>query len=153
MKTCRNCNETKDWDQFHVSKTNCDGLNHECKSCRNKEQAKKYRDNWFHKYSLVKRSECKQKGIPFDLTGEYLEEIWTDTCPVFGVEFVRHDKRHGACPALDRVDPTLGYVKGNVKWISSRANRIKYDASAEELKKVLDYVEGATTIPQGSTLK
>ena len=37
--------------------------------------------------------------------------------------------------------------------ISSRANRIKYDADAEELKKVLAYVEGATTIPNGSTLK
>lgn len=42
---------------------------------------------------------------------------------------------------LDRLVPSKGYVKGNVRWISRRANRIKSDATIDELKKILKYVE------------
>lgn len=45
-------------------------------------------------------------------------------------------------PSLDRVVPSLGYVKGNVRVISFRANRIKSDATADELRAVLSYTEG-----------
>ena len=54
---------------------------------------------------------------------------------------------------LDRFDPHKGYVKGNVAWISGRANRIKYDASLEELKQIVNWMERVTTIPKGSTPK
>ena len=36
-------------------------------------------------------------------------------------------------------------------WISGRANRIKYDATLDELKQIVAWVERVTTIPQGST--
>lgn len=42
---------------------------------------------------------------------------------------------------LDRLVPSKGYVKGNVRWISRRANRIKSDATIDELKKILKYME------------
>lgn len=54
---------------------------------------------------------------------------------------------------LDRLDPNKGYVIGNVSWISGRANRIKYNATVEELRAVADWMERATTIPKGSTPK
>ena len=54
---------------------------------------------------------------------------------------------------LDRLDPNKGYVIGNVSWISGRANRIKYNATVEELRAIADWMERATTIPQGSTPK
>ena len=38
-------------------------------------------------------------------------------------------------------------------WISGRANRIKYNATIDELERILTYMKGATTIPKGSTLK
>ena len=38
-------------------------------------------------------------------------------------------------------------------WISGRANRIKYDASIEELRQIVDWMERVTTIPKGSTSK
>ena len=38
-------------------------------------------------------------------------------------------------------------------YISARANRIKYDATVEELQAVLDYCKSPTTIPKGSTPK
>lgn len=52
---------------------------------------------------------------------------------------------------LDRFDPKKGYIKGNVAWVSGRANRIKYDATLEELKSLVSWMEGATTISKEST--
>jgi hypothetical protein len=43
-------------------------------------------------------------------------------------------------PSIDRIDPERGYVKGNIKIISFRANQIKSDASHQELKLVAAYV-------------
>jgi hypothetical protein len=47
--------------------------------------------------------------------------------------------------------PVEGYVVGNVQYISARANRIKYNASPSELRKVLAFMEGATTIESTSS--
>lgn len=147
MKKCKICGETKPLDQYHRARQNVKGVDSRCKTCKSVAEAERYRDDWFRYQINLKRSECRKKGLPFDLDKEYLQGIWTDGCPVFGVPFVRFDKTHDQSPALDRVDPTKGYVKGNVCYISARANRIKYNATVEELRKVLLYIEGATTIP------
>jgi hypothetical protein len=43
-------------------------------------------------------------------------------------------------PTLDRINNSCGYVPGNVAVISWRANRIKCDATPEELRRIADYV-------------
>ena len=43
-------------------------------------------------------------------------------------------------PSLDRIDPTKGYVKGNVWIISHKANVFKSYATHEELKILTDAV-------------
>lgn len=48
--------------------------------------------------------------------------------------------RHNS-PSLDRRDPSLGYVKGNVGVISDRANLLKSNMTLEELKKLVSYME------------
>ena len=42
---------------------------------------------------------------------------------------------------LDRKVNALGYVKGNVFVISHRANRLKQDATADELAAILAYMK------------
>jgi hypothetical protein len=44
-------------------------------------------------------------------------------------------------PTLDRVDPVCGYVPGNVWVISWRANRLKQDASLDELRMLARALE------------
>lgn len=109
----------------------------------------------FHMYALTKRSWCKSRGIEFDLDEAYLRGLWTGVCPVFGLELnipMKEARGRGSnhTAHLDRLRPDLGYVRGNVAWISGRANRIKYDASLSELKMIVGWMERVTTIPEGS---
>ena len=84
------------------------------------------------------RHRAKKKGIPFNLICDDI--VIPECCPVLGVQLVLGE---GICsdnsPSLDRIIPELGYVRGNVKIISRRANRIKNDATPDELYKVWKY--------------
>jgi len=61
------------------------------------------------------RARSKKNGIPFNLTNDYLASIWTDECPVLGVTF---ESRTQSGASLDRHVPDLGYVEGNVTFVS-----------------------------------
>ena len=45
-------------------------------------------------------------------------------------------------PSLDKIIPELGYVKGNVRVISFKANKYKNDMDRETVQKILDYMDG-----------
>lgn len=49
-------------------------------------------------------------------------------------------RRPDARATVDRMDNTKGYVTGNIKIISWRANRIKNDATGDELRALAAYV-------------
>lgn len=121
--------------------------------CKSEIAHTKREKDYFRQYCITKKSECKRKGLKFDLTPEYLESIWTGVCPIFNIPISVNHKGKGShfSAHLDRLFPEKGYVKGNVTWISGRANRIKYDATLDELKQIVAWVERVTTIPQGST--
>jgi hypothetical protein len=88
------------------------------------------------------RSRAKETGIPFDLTVESL--TWPTHCPVFGVQLTYngHQAKRDTRASLDRKDPNLGYTKENVRVISMRANRIKSDATQDELEAIIKYMRG-----------
>ena len=86
------------------------------------------------------KSRSRDKGLPFDLTIEDLEV--PEKCPILGLELkVGGDSSRDISPSLDRIVPELGYVKGNIRVISLRANRLKSDASIEELEAILKYMK------------
>lgn len=79
------------------------------------------------------RSKSKKLGLDFDLTAE---DIMIPThCPVFGIELTWEGDRD-SMPSIDRIENNRGYVKGNIIVVSFRANRIKSDATTEELLKL-----------------
>ncbi len=89
-----------------------------------------------------KQSRAKSRGVEWDL--DFDDIHWPEFCPVLGIELDYgaswQDKSARECaPSFDRLDAAKGYVKGNVAIISMRANRIKNDATAEELVKVADW--------------
>ena len=89
-------------------------------------------------HSCKKRA--KKRDLPFDLTIEDLEV--PEKCPILGLELkAGNDSSREISPSLDRIVPELGYVKGNIRVISLRANRLKSDASIEELEAILKYMK------------
>lgn len=89
------------------------------------------------------KNRAMERGIEFTIT--IADIVIPPLCPVFGVPFdmagSQDRKRIRLAPSLDRVDNRLGYVPGNVMVISLRANQIKTDATAEEIRAVADFYE------------
>lgn len=81
------------------------------------------------------KTRAKKRGVPCTITMADIKI--PQFCPVLGMELKRNRKHFaGNSPSLDCIIPRLGYVRGNVAVMSIRANRIKSDASLDEIKKV-----------------
>jgi len=92
------------------------------------------------------RYRAKRDSVPFALTKTYLISIATDECPVFHTPFewgpsgkgCGYAKDNG--PTLDRIEPELGYVEGNVAFISYRANRLKDNGTMQDHYDIADWI-------------
>lgn len=81
---------------------------------------------------------AKRKGVKFDL--DPTDITIPERCPVFGIPLTPHEiKLQDSSPTVDRVRPSLGYVKGNVEVISWKANRLKGECSPEDLQVLARY--------------
>lgn len=92
------------------------------------------------------RKRARQRNLPFDI--EVSDVPIPALCPVLGMQLVwgRGRRQMDDSPTLDRIRPELGYTKNNVWVISWRANRLKSDATLEELRAVVSYVERAAAL-------
>lgn len=107
---------------------------------------KRYRENSKEKCLLnASRYRAKQKGLEHNIT---LEDISIpEFCPVLGVRLESNTNNLTAqnnSPSIDRIDNSKGYIKGNVRIISYRANAIKNNATIEELQKIINYMKTFT---------
>ena len=76
------------------------------------------------------------RRLAFDITEEDI--VVPEVCPVLGLPLAYSTGRHADnSPTLDRIIPRLGYVRGNVRVISYRANRLKCDGTYEEFVMIL----------------
>lgn len=84
------------------------------------------------------KDRARRKGLEFDLTVDDISI--PNLCPVLKVPLCTNSSRPcGFSPSLDRIDPTKGYIRGNVIVVSYRANRLKSDASLLELLAVASF--------------
>jgi hypothetical protein len=84
---------------------------------------------------VAARGRAKAKGIPFNLT--LADILIPKVCPVFGTPLepsAGHSNDNS--PTLDRIIPSLGYTKGNVIVVSMLANRLKSDATPDQILRV-----------------
>lgn len=110
------------------------------------ERLKKSRTDYKIKTYLSKRmqrciyaakSRAKEKNVGFDITE--VDLVVPEFCPVLGIPLYEISDGRDNRPSLDRIDNTKGYTKDNVIVISLRANRLKSDASLEELNNIVDF--------------
>ena len=78
----------------------------------------------------------------YDLDLNYVLDIFPKDyrCPVLKKKMEwSSSPRNPNSPSLDRLEPKKGYVKGNVAWISNRANSMKNDATFEEVELIYNW--------------
>ena len=95
------------------------------------------------------KGRAKDKGLAFNI--DITDIVIPDVCPVLGMPLIEHKGSSGGksnSPALDRMDNSKGYIKGNVMVMSQLANLIKSSATAEQLLMFADWV--VSTYRQGS---
>ena len=88
------------------------------------------------------KERAEQKNIKFSVSHKYLCSIYPDDviCPIFKtkMEWLGDSM---TSPSLDRIVPNLGYIEGNVAWVSKRANTLKLDRSPETLRKIANWID------------
>ena len=147
LKICRGCDLEKQEEDFPARNDRSGRRRPYCSECVNKINKSRY--NRYKKESpfKLKASRARQRaaaqGLPFDLDEEYLESLWTGICPVFDQPIVIYDSDRSDpwAAELDKFIPELGYVKGNVNFLSRKANRLKNNMVFEELIKLMEWMK------------
>lgn len=98
-------------------------------------------DNWDayryeHCHDVMSRA--KTRNIEFNLDPDTL--FYPNVCPILNIPITRKLGRNNR-PSLDRFDNSKGYVNGNVKVISTRANTLKSNMSIEDVERLLAYMK------------
>ena len=118
--------------------------------CRRKQNNRSQEENilaWHKRNTHVNilrslKHRAKKKGMEFNLTKE--DVVIPEFCPILGIKLQSHvgEGTGGKfnSPSVDRIDNSLGYVKGNVWVISQLANAMKSEASPEQLIKFANWV-------------
>lgn len=90
------------------------------------------------------KASAKRRGLVFDLTEVDFEQPLPTHCPILGLTLIYGASGHISATdprlaSLDRRDNSAGYIRGNVLIVSLRANQLKRDATAEELRLLADF--------------
>jgi hypothetical protein len=118
--------------------------NKEKRSEQNKVFYESSRKVWFkkdpqHYLWYVARTRSRQNGAEFTITKEDI--IIPKLCPILGTTLSKGDGYLPSAMSLDRVDNDKGYVPGNVRVISRKANMLKSSLTIDILEKLLMYIK------------
>ena len=109
------------------------------------------------------KKRARKDNLEFSITNLFVTELWNKQlgkCAKTGVEMGRIGDKW-LSPSIDRIDPSKGYVEDNVQWTCWRYNDAKSNMTDDAFIALclavasvyFKQLEGATTIPKGSTLK
>jgi hypothetical protein len=87
---------------------------------------------------------CKARAVKNDIEFNIKPSdiIVPKKCPVLGIPLKMNTMTAGDNSAtVDRINPNKGYIKGNIVVISHRANKIKSNATSEEIYKTYKWLK------------
>lgn len=150
---CPKCKLTKDISCFYRNSSRDSGIDCWCKLCQLEAQSRRNNQNKEIKRQKRKvkvniicamlssaKRRAMLKNLPFEIVAQDI--MIPDYCPILGIPLQVNDGYASEnSPSLDRIDVKKGYISGNVAVISSRANRLKNDATLEEVQAILEYMQ------------
>lgn len=151
MKTCVDCRQDLAIELFHKDKSLRSGLKPYCKKCHSLRIAR-YRigrrntpEGWVKDIVYGLRYRASRKGVPCSITASDI--VIPERCPIRGTAFVLGVPGHPDAPSVDRRDPDLGYVVGNVSVISQKANMMKSDCTDPDVfRRLADWMEAGNAL-------
>lgn len=108
-----------------------------CRDCRNGPAQAGLKTEWRHgdlRRGLLTgaRQRSRERGLPFDL--EIDDIVIPELCPILGIPLTYGDGApHAGSPSLDRINGPIGYVRGNVRVVSHKANACKNSLDDDQL--------------------
>ena len=93
-------------------------------------------------YRHLKNSAVR-RGIPFDISITEFSNITIPiSCPVLGIPLTYNDgKAKDNSISFDRIDSSKGYTFDNIVVVSNRVNKLKSNATFDEMKKIFEYYQ------------
>lgn len=89
-----------------------------------------------------RKNEASKRGIPWDISfDQFVSMIDSPRCAVTGKPLTSGHTSEELRLSFDRVDNAVGYTYSNVRVVSSRMNRLKSDATKDELMLIIKYME------------
>lgn len=159
MVHCTGCDQDLPETAFAKDKHRATGLRYRCRECSAREfkswqQTSGYRlrlergkqarerlkaldpkRRWADMALANARKRAKQAGLACTINKQWLLANCPDVCPLLGEPLnYANTKTRGDSPSIDRIDSSKGYTEDNCWVISSLANRMKNDATLEQIE-------------------
>jgi len=146
------------------------GIRRRCKDCckagaeaSRQQKGSKHLSESFQAYRKKKRANvlvsvaknrAKLKGMDFNLDAEDVEmlqaQIDKGYCPVSLLPFNLEDGKTWDSPSLDRIDNSMGYVKGNVRVILFCLNVMANEWGLDKVMQVVKHTDAVQTNPSAN---
>jgi hypothetical protein len=150
FKLCNKCNKELSFNKFRERKdTGWKDINYKfrysyCRECEKKRFKEAYKKDPIPQMLSNSKIRAKAKKLPHNITSDDIREVWPkdNICPVLKKPFemgFKSGKTKSMAPSLDKIIPSKGYTKDNIVVISDIVNRLKSDASLEDLKKIINF--------------
>lgn len=127
---CINCGvflTDENWLKCHQLKR--DRRCRQCNSQRTADHSNAKSDAEYFWHSAKRRSQRKGKEKEFTISIEDVQAVDTDVCPILNIPIKRYPQTVGGTArakpdskSIDRIDATKGYIPGNIRIISWKAN-------------------------------
>jgi hypothetical protein len=99
-----------------------------------------------------KRSECRRKGLDFDLTKDWIVNHIKGSCEMTGLDF-RHIKTSDTkgvgksgpdpySPSIDRINPRKGYTMDNCRMVLNCVNVFKQQMNDSQVLEIAEALVG-----------
>ena len=146
-KWCFKCASWKVVNLFNKSKHVFGGYSKSCKACwsgymktAEEKRHKKVLSEVMSRRSAsaavaAAKSRAKRKGLPFNITPEYMVELFSKQsglCYFSNIPMKREEGLQIYSPSIDKLDPDRGYVKDNVAWVIYGVNSFKQNLKESE---------------------
>lgn len=153
---CSKCNEWKDKEMFFNSKRSKYGISPSCKTCyqqstelhekrsiRKKTSFEKNLPLYMNNQCNQVKNRCVKYNIPFNLTPEYLLELYINQKGICKYSNIPMKKDNDGNiigwyhPSIDRIDPTKGYIIDNIAWVCFGINACKRQLNLQKFFQLM----------------